>query len=62
MKKIKIENVIAIRQTIQWLIDDINTYEQSRITSIVKTKLEEAQMWACNLFNKDESNEVIKRN
>lgn len=61
MKKIKNENVIAIRQTIQGLIDDINTYEQSRFTSIVKTKLEEAQMWAGNLFSKDKTDGLIKR-
>lgn len=61
MKKIKNENVIDIRQTIQDLIDDINTYEQSRFTSIVKTKLEEAQMWIGNLFSEDKTDDVIKR-
>ena len=61
MKKIKNKNVIDIRQTIQGLIDDINTYEQSRFTSIVKTKLEEAQMWAGNLFSKDKTDGIIKR-
>lgn len=61
MKKIKNSDVIQIRETIQELINNINTFEQSRFTSIIKTKLEEAQMWAGNLFSEDKTNGIIKR-
>ena len=61
MKKIQNKDVIRIRETIQSLIEEIDTFEQSRITSIVKTKLEEAQMWAGNLFSKDKTDGIIKR-
>ena len=61
MKKIQNQDVIQIRETIQNLIDNINTFEQSRITSLVKTKLEEAQMWAGNLFSEDKTDGIIKR-
>ena len=61
MKKIQNKDVIRIRETIQSLIEEIDTFEQSRFTSIVKTKLEEAQMWAGNLFSKDKTDEIIKR-
>ena len=61
MKKIQNKDVIRIRETIQSLIEEIDTFEQSRFTSIVKTKLEEAQMWAGNLFSKDKLDGIIKR-
>ena len=61
MKKIQNKDVIRIRETIQSLVEEIDTYEQSRFTSIVKTKLEEAQMWAGNLFSKDKTDGIIKR-
>ena len=61
MKKIQNKDVIRIRETIQSLIEEIDTFEQSRFTSIVKTKLEEAQMWAGNLFSKDKTDGIIKR-
>ena len=61
MKKIQNKDVIRIRETIQSLIEEIDTFEHSRFTSIVKTKLEEAQMWAGNLFSKDKTDGIIKR-
>lgn len=61
MKKIQNKDVIRIRETIQSLVEEIDTFEQSRFTSIVKTKLEEAQMWAGNLFSKDKTDGIIKR-
>lgn len=61
MKKIQNKDVIHIRETIQSLIEEIDTFEQSRFTSLVKTKLEEAQMWAGNLFSKDKLDGIIKR-
>ena len=61
MKKIQNKDVIRIRETIQSLVEEIDTFEQSRFTSIVKTKLEEAQMWAGNLFSKDKLDGIIKR-
>lgn len=61
MKKIQNKDVIRIRETIQSLVEEIDTFEQSRFTSLVKTKLEEAQMWAGNLFSKDKLDGIIKR-
>ena len=61
MKKIQNKDVIRIRETIQSLIEEIDTFEQSRFTSIVKTKLEEAQMWAGNLFSVGKRDGIIKR-
>ena len=61
MKKIQNKDVIRIRETIQSLIEEIDTFEQSRFTSIVKTKLEEAQMWAGNLFSENKTDGIIKR-
>ena len=61
MKKIQNKDVIRIRETIQSLVEEIDTFEQSRFTSLVKTKLEEAQMWAGNLFSKDKTDGIIKR-
>ena len=61
IKKIQNKDVIRIRETIQSLVEEIDTFEQSRFTSLVKTKLEEAQMWAGNLFSKDKTDGIIKR-
>lgn len=61
MEKMQNKDVIEIRETIQSLIDKINTFEQSRFSSITKTKLEEAQMWIGNLFSKDKTDGIIKR-
>lgn len=61
MEKMQNKDVIEIRETIQSLIDKIDTFEQSRFSSITKTKLEEAQMWVGNLFSENKTDDVIKR-
>lgn len=61
-KKITTLDVIAWRDDIEKLINDIRQYPQNRFTSLVITKLEEAQMWAGNLFSKGVTNTFnIKR-
>lgn len=54
-------DVIAWRDEMSKLIQDIKKHKQNRFTSLVITKLEEAQMWAGNLFSKDKSDGIIKR-
>lgn len=61
LKEINDLDVIAWRDEISKLIHDIKKYKQNRFTSLVITKLEEAQMWAGNLFSKDKSDGIIKR-
>lgn len=61
LKEIRNENVISWRSNIESIIKDIKNYEQNRFTSLVITKLEEAQMWAGNLFSKDKNDGIIKR-
>ena len=54
-------DVIAWREDISYLIRDIKKYKQNRFTSLVITKLEEAQMWAGNLFSEHKTDGIIKR-
>lgn len=61
MKKIENKDVSKIRHDIQLILDELNEFESSRFTSLVRTKLEEAQMWAGNLFSKDKNDGIIKR-
>ena len=61
LKEIIDLDVIAWRDDIQKILVDIRKHPQNRITSLVITKLEEAQMWAGNLFSKYKSDGIIKR-
>ena len=61
LKEIIDLDVIAWRDEMSKLIQDIKKHKQNRFTSLVITKLEEAQMWAGNLFSKYKSDGIIKR-
>lgn len=54
-------DVISWRDDIQKILVDIRKHPQNRITSLVITKLEEAQMWAGNLFSVGKRDGIIKR-
>ena len=53
--------VTELRNNITKIIMDVKNETPNRITSLVITKLEEAQMWAGNLFSKDKNDVIIKR-
>lgn len=55
------KEVIELRDSITTLINKVKNSPSNRITSLVITKLEEAQMWAGNLFSKDKTDGIIKR-
>ena len=61
LKEIIDLDVIAWREDISYLIRDIKKYKQNRFTSLVLTKLEEAQMWVGNLFSDNKTDGIIKR-
>ena len=61
LKEIIDLDVIAWRDDISKLINDIKQHKQCRFTSLVITKLEEAQMWAGNLFSVGKRDGIIKR-
>lgn len=61
LKEIIDLDVIAWRDEMSKLIQDIKKHKQNRITSLVITKLEEAQMWAGNLFSVGKRDGIIKR-
>lgn len=61
LKEIIDLDVISWRDDIQKILVDIRKHPQNRITSLVITKLEEAQMWAGNLFSVGKRDGIIKR-
>lgn len=60
-KNITDAEVVNLRNELTDIINAVKSYKQSRVTSLVITKLEEAQMWAGNLFSKDKTDGIIKR-
>ena len=61
LKEIIDLDVISWRDDIQKILVDIRKHPQNRITSLIITKLEEAQMWAGNLFSVGKRDGIIKR-
>jgi len=53
--------VLEIRGDISKVLDKLKALPQSRHSSLTATKLEEAQMWAGNMFSKDKTDCIIKR-